>query len=125
MIQLGSVNLVVQDIAAAEKFYVGVLGLTVDKERSNPPSFLLLRAENCMVILQDAKAMESAPDGIRSVELGFQVEDVAAMKEKLGDRARVQSMGWGNAIETEDPNGIRLNLYRLSEPDGGSDRVNR
>jgi catechol 2,3-dioxygenase-like lactoylglutathione lyase family enzyme len=108
MIELGSVNLVVKDIAATERFYVDVLGLTVDAERSNRPSFLLLRAANCMVILQ-----ESNSDSDEPLELGFAVEDVDAIKGKLGDRAVVQQMGWGEAIETTDPNGTRLNLYRL------------
>jgi catechol 2,3-dioxygenase-like lactoylglutathione lyase family enzyme len=108
MIELGSVNLVVKDITAAERFYVDVLGLTVDAGRSNRPSFLLLRAANCMVILQQAGA---DPHG--GIELGFAVEDVNAIKLKLGDRAVVQQMGWGNAVETTDPEGTRLNLYRL------------
>ena len=109
MIELGSVNLVVKDMAAAERFYVNVLGLRVDTERSNRPSFLLLRAANCMVILQQSDSMDS--NG--AIELGFAVDDVDAMKQKLGDHAVVQQMGWGNAIETTDPAGTRLNLYRL------------
>ena len=53
------------------------------------------------------------------IELGsvnlvaFAVDDVDVMKQKLGNRAVVQQMGWGNAIETADPQGNRLNLYRL------------
>ncbi len=107
--ELGSVNLVVKDIGAAERFYVDVLGLKVDADRSNRPAFLILRAANCMIILQEAKPGE--PDG--AIELGFAVNDVGAMKQKLGDRAVVQRMGWGNAIETSDPQGTRLNLYQL------------
>ena len=109
MIELGSVNLTVKDMGAAERFYVDVLGLQVDPERSNRPTFLLLRAANCMIILREALPMEL--DG--SIELGFAVTDVHAMKQKLGDRAVVQKMGWGDAIETVDPQGIRLNLHRL------------
>lgn len=110
MVELGSVNLVVRDIVAAERFYVETLGLAVDSERSNRPSFLLLRAANCMVILQQADAVGS--NG--GIELGFAVDDVDAMKQKLGNRAVVQQMGWGNAIETTDPDGTRLNLFRLT-----------
>ncbi len=109
MIELGSVNLVVKDVAAAEQFYVDVLGLRVDTERSNRPSFLLLRAANCMVILQQP----DSPGSDGGIELGFAVDDVEAMKQKPGSRAVVQQMGWGNAIETSDPAGTRLNLYRL------------
>ncbi len=111
MIQLGSINLIVKDIGAAEKFYVETLGLTVDQDRTNRPSFVLLRAANCMVILQEARPEDSA---LSPIELGFAVDDVEAMREKLGDRAQVQQMGWGNAIETKDPEGTRLNLYRWS-----------
>ena len=109
MIELGSVNLVVKDIGAAERFYVDILGLKVDPERSNRPTFVLLRAANCMIILQEAGPMEAGG----GIELGFAVNDVDAMKQKLGGRAVVQAMGWGNAIETTDPQGTRLNLYRL------------
>lgn len=112
MIQLGSVNLVVQDIRASEQFYVEVLGLTVDAERSHRPSFVLLRAANCMIILQDAHSMGQTPNPGNAVELAFEVDDLGAMQQKLGDRAVVQQMGWGNAIETTDPDGTRLNLYR-------------
>lgn len=111
MIQLGSVNLIVKDIRAAEKFYVEALGLTVDQERTNRPSFVLLRAANCMVILQEARTEDAA---LSPIELGFEVDDVHAMQEKLGSRACVQQMGWGGAIETSDPEGTRLNLYRRS-----------
>ena len=109
MIELGSVNLVVKDIVAAERFYVDILGLKVDTERSNRPGFLLLRAANCMVILQALSPGEPEV----AIELGFAVDDVDTMKHKLGERAVVQQMGWGNAIETSDSEGTRLNLYQL------------
>ncbi len=109
MIRLGSVNLISKDIRALERFYVEILGLAVDEERSNRPSFLLLRAENCMIILQEG----SADGNASGAELGFEVPDVNAMKERLGDRGSAQEMGWGDAIETADPDGTRLNLYRL------------
>lgn len=109
MTELGSVNLAVRDIVAAERFYVDVLGLKVDVERSNGPSFVLLRAANCIIILQEARPQESD----RRIELGFAVKDVDAIKNKLGDRAVVQRMGWGYAIETADPEGTCLNVYTL------------
>lgn len=111
MIELGSVNLIVKDIAAAERFYVNELGLQVDMERSERPSLVLLRAANCMIILQEAASIDSSA----GIELGFAVDDVDAMKRRLGERAIVQQMGWGEAIETTDPGGTRLNLYRLRE----------
>ena len=113
MIQLGSINLIVRDISTVEKFYVEMLGLTVDPERTNRPMFVLLRAANCMLILQQASTEEVTHDK-SSIELAFQADDVEAIKQKLGPKAVVQKMGWGNAIETTDPEGTRLNLYRWS-----------
>ncbi len=110
MTELGSVNLLVADIAAAERFYVDILGLQVDDSRSHRPSFLLLRAANCMIILQEAPA---PPDAGAAIELGFAVDDVDAIAQKLGDRATIQQMGWGRAIETTGPAGARMNFYRL------------
>lgn len=45
------------------------------------------------------------------MELAFEVDDLVTMQQKLGNRATVQQIGWGNAIETIDPHGTRLNLY--------------
>ncbi len=117
MIQLGSVNLTVTDMRKMEAFYVDVLGLTVDAERTNRPSFVLLRTANCMLILQQhdtEAASRSSSDGRTPIELGFEVTDLATVRERLGERATVQDMGWGRAIETTDPEGTRLNLYQWS-----------
>jgi predicted enzyme related to lactoylglutathione lyase len=114
MIQLGSLNLIVKDIRAAERFYAEVLGLKVDPERTNRPSFVLLRAANCMVILQEAKSETVIPNADSPVEIAFEVDDLQAIEQRLQGRAAVQKMGWGNAIETTDPEGTRLNLYRWS-----------
>ena len=98
----------IQDIAASERFYVEVLGLQVDAERTNRPSFVLLRSGNCMVILQGG---DPAGEN-QAIELAFAADDVRAMQQKLGDKALVQQMGWGSAIETMDPDGTRINLYQ-------------
>jgi hypothetical protein len=63
--------------------------------------------------LQDAKSLEQSVTAGNAVEIAFEVEDVEALREKLGDRAVVQTMGWGKAIETVDPDGNRLNIYRF------------
>ena len=115
MVRLGSVNLVVDDIKASERFYVDLLGLTVDAERSHPPCFLLLRTANSMLILQNRQDSMGTAKSPSAVELGFELEDVQTVRERLGNRAIVQQMGWGEAIETTDPDGTRLNLYCLSE----------
>lgn len=110
MSKLGSINFIVKNIAESERFYVDVLGLTVDEERTNRPSFVLLRASNCMVILQDGSAMDPVPDS--TVEIAFQVDNLEELRHKLGSRAVIQQMGWANAIETTDPDRIRLNFYQ-------------
>ncbi len=112
MTRLGSINLEVPDIEAAERFYTGILGLTADEERSNRPSFVLLRTANCMLILQHAPEAEPATGQAR-IELGLEVADLAAVQAKLGSRGNPQKMGWGDAIETLDPAGNRLNVFRL------------
>lgn len=114
MIRLGSVNLIVKDMEAAERFYVDVLGLTFDGERSKRPSFVLLRAANCMVIFQQAGSGREIPSTSSQLELAFEINNFGEMLAKLGDRAKIQQMGWGKVIETTDPEGNRVSLYRLS-----------
>ncbi|KAA6460132.1 VOC family protein [Acidobacteria bacterium AB60] len=116
MSQIGSINLMVRDIAAVEQFYTDVLGLVVDQDRTNRPSFVLLRAGSTLLTLQDANSMGQLPEAGNAIEIGFEVNDVESVRRKLGDRAIVQSMGWGNAIETADPNGTRLNIYQWEKP---------
>jgi catechol 2,3-dioxygenase-like lactoylglutathione lyase family enzyme len=112
MIELGSVNLAVKDMLASERFYVDVLGLEVDEERSNRPSFLLLRAANYMLILQDGTDSPESTVPSGNIEIAFQVDDLKAVQASLGAEAVIQQMGWGTAIEIKDPNGVRLNLYQ-------------
>ncbi len=109
MSKLGSVNITVKDMAASERFYVDVIGLTVDEERTNRPHFVLLRASNAMVILQDANALDPKPES--PIEIAFQVSDLASVQAKLGAQATVQEMGWAKALETVDPDRVRLNFY--------------
>jgi catechol 2,3-dioxygenase-like lactoylglutathione lyase family enzyme len=110
MSKLGSVNLIVKNIGDSERFYVDVLGLTVDEERTNRPSFVLLRASNCMIILQDGSNIDPVPDS--PIEIAFQVDNLAALQQKLGSQAVIREMGWAKAIETTDPDRIRLNFYQ-------------
>ena len=110
MNKLGSVNLTVRNISESERYYTDILGLRVDEERTNRPHFVLLRASNCMIILQDGASIDPVPES--PVEIAFQVDDLATVQRKLGSRAKVQEMGWANAIETTDPDGIRLNFYQ-------------
>jgi catechol-2,3-dioxygenase len=112
MTRIGSLNLEVPDIAAAERFYCEILGLAPDEERSNRPAFVLLRAENAMIILQHApSAAPPSPDP--RIEIGFEFGSLDAIQARLGRHGSPQNMGWGDAIETTDPAGNRINIFRL------------
>lgn len=112
MTRLGSINLEVSDIASVERFYSEILGLAPDESRSNRPSFVLLRAENAMLILQHAPAA-APPSAAPPIEIGFEVPSLDAVQAALGRRGVPQNMGWGDAIETTDPAGNRINIFRL------------
>ncbi len=112
--------LFVRDIAVSRRFYVEVIGLTEDERMSAPPSFVgLLAGDNVTISLQDASAPGFAPSsgGSESVEIGFAVDDVEAVRARLvawgaGDVSAVQQMGWGEAVDARDPDNHRLTIFR-------------
>ena len=57
----------------------------------------------------------AAREPSRTVEFGFETDDLAAFKERLASLgvpdARAQSMGWGNGVEMRDPDGYRILVY--------------
>jgi catechol 2,3-dioxygenase-like lactoylglutathione lyase family enzyme len=70
---LGNINLYVQDIERARRFYTNILGLVEDQERSVPPTFILFNAGGCMLTLQDSSAPGAVFEKSDSVELGLAV----------------------------------------------------
>lgn len=116
---LGNVNLYVQDIERAREFYTDILGLVENQERSFPPTFILLDAGGCTLTLQDSSAPGAAFGKSDSVELGFAVENVEAIRERLIQRgiqvSDVQQMGWGGGFDAIDPDGHRLTIYRMRD----------
>ena len=116
-IRLGNINLFVQDVERAVQFYVEVLGLTLDEERSVLPGFALLEAGACTVTLQDSTAPEAAFGNTESIELGFVVEDVEALRQRFvhHDIAidAIQHMGWGSGFNAADLDGHRLTIYQM------------
>ena len=114
---LGNVNLFVRDVARAQQFYSEVLGQEVDDERSQPPSFALLRAGGCTLTLQDATTPGAALGASESVELGFAVDDVEVIRERMRawgiDVGETQQMGWGGDFDARDEDGHRLTIYRM------------
>ncbi len=113
-IKLASINLEVADPAQSKRFYVDVLGLVEDNRRSHPPGFVYLESDGCdMTIASPQEASGAEPS--RTMELGFEVDDIAAMKAHLSACGipdyREESMGWGEALELRDHDGHRVLIY--------------
>ncbi|MCU0490073.1 MAG: VOC family protein [Chloroflexaceae bacterium] len=120
-IRLGNINLFVQDIERARRFYVEALGLVEDSARSQPPGFYLLLAGGCTLTLQDASAPGAFAGSAESIEIGFAVDDVAAARQQVAawgaSVSDVQQMGWGGGFDARDPDGHRLTVYRMHGQD--------
>lgn len=114
---LGNLNLFVGDIERSRRFYVEALGLVEDTERSQPPSFVLLQAGGCTITLQDKTTPGAAFGPAPSIELGFAVDDLAALHAQLTadgvSVSEMQQMGWGGGFDAADPDGHRLTIYRM------------
>lgn len=114
---LGNINLYVQDIERARQFYTDSLGLVENQQRSSPPTFILLEAGGCTLTLQDSSAPGATFGKSNSVELGFLVEDVEAVRVRLKEQGTtvsdIQRMGWGKGFDTVDPDAHRLTLYQM------------
>ncbi len=123
--KLATINLQVADPQSSKRFYMDVLGMTEDARRSHPPGFVYLRSEGCDLTLACPQEAAGARPS-HTIELGFEVDDIAAMKAHLaacGVRdAREESMGWGEAIELRDRDGHRLLVYSFG-PRDRSDRT--
>ena len=116
--RLATINLQVADPQTSKRFYVDSLGMTEDTRRSHPPDFVYLRSDGCDVTLaapQDASGAQPSS----TIELGFEVDDIRAMKAHLSARGipdyREESMGWGDALELRDVDGYRVLVYAFRE----------
>jgi catechol 2,3-dioxygenase-like lactoylglutathione lyase family enzyme len=118
--KLASINLQVANPERSKRFYVDVLGMVEDAERSHPPSFVYLRSDGADVTLAIPPEWSGAEPS-RTIEVGFEVGDIAAMRAHLSARKvrnlREESMGWGQAIELRDPDGHRVLVYSFERPD--------
>jgi catechol 2,3-dioxygenase-like lactoylglutathione lyase family enzyme len=118
--RLATINLQVASPERSKRFYVDVLGMAEDAERSHPPSFVYLRTEGCDVTLATPPESSGAEPSC-TIELGFEVGDIAAMRAQLSAQKvrnlREESMGWGQAIELRDPDGHRVLVYSFERPD--------
>jgi catechol 2,3-dioxygenase-like lactoylglutathione lyase family enzyme len=112
--KLASINLEVADPERSKKFYLDVLGMVEDNLRSHAPGFVYLRSDGCDVTLAAPQAAGGAEPS-RTMELGFEVDDIAAMKAHLSSCGipdfHEESMGWGDALELRDSDGHRVLIY--------------
>jgi catechol 2,3-dioxygenase-like lactoylglutathione lyase family enzyme len=113
-IKLASINLEVAAPERSKRFYLDVLGMVEDSQRSHPPGFVYLQSDGCGMTLASPQEASGAEPS-RTMELGFEVDDIASMKAHLsacGIRDyREESMGWGDAIELHDEDGHRVLIY--------------
>jgi lactoylglutathione lyase len=118
-IVLGNVNLYVRDIERARHFYTNILGLLENQQRSFPPTFILLDSGSCTITLQDSSAPGAVFGKSDSVELGFAVDDIEAVRERLKTQgiavSDIQQMGWGGGFDAVDPDGHRLTIYQMRD----------
>jgi predicted enzyme related to lactoylglutathione lyase len=117
----------VQDLAQAQAFYTGVLGLTVRDAQSSPTFVTLEGAGGARLGLQDGRASrlppgrETAPGG---VELSFAVDDVDATYARwqaAGVRLLTPPLDlpFGRYFLAQDPEGHYLSVYRFTAPPVG------
>ncbi len=116
---LANINLFMRDIEQAKRFYTEALDLAEVPDRSAPPAFFLLDGGGCTLTLQNAAAPGAAFDVGTSVELGFAMDDVDAVRVALQawgvTVSEVQQMGWGGGFDAHDPDGHRLTIYRMRD----------
>jgi hypothetical protein len=94
------------------------LGMIEDARRSHPPAFVYLLSDGCDVRLatpQDASGAQPS----RTIELGFEVEDIAAMRAHLAAHGipdyREESLGWGETLKLRDSDGHRVLIYSFKK----------
>lgn len=114
--KLATLNLEVADPQRSKRFYLDVLGMKENLQRSHAPGFVYLESEGCALTLatpQEAGAAEPS----RTMELGFEVGDLDAFRARLAEQGvhgfQSQTMGWGEAVEGYDLDGHRVIVYRL------------
>ncbi|MCS6779086.1 MAG: VOC family protein [Geminicoccaceae bacterium] len=109
--------LYVDDLVAARRFYVELLGLPVDSERAG--AFLFLRLDGAMLLLFDprATAYQTSPPAHGAVGPGHVCFAVPEAELDLW-RARLEAAGVGIEHEQHWPRGGR-SLY-VRDPAGNS-----
>ena len=113
-IKLHTINLEVADPQRSKRFYIDALGMTENRRRSQPPGFVYLESESANITLATPPEA-SAAEPSRTMELGFEVDDLAALQAHFAEHGvagfHSQSMGWGDVIEGHDSEGHRIIVY--------------
>lgn len=88
--------------------------MTENRRRSQPPGFVYLESESANITLATPPEA-SAAEPSRTMELGFEVDDLAALQAHFAEHGvagfHSQSMGWGDVIEGHDSDGHRIIVY--------------
>lgn len=112
--KLATINLEVRDLPLCLRFYRDVFGVKENAERSHPPGFYYLESPAGHLTLQPSRGGKPGT----TIELGFEVEDlvpiISALSAFPGSPVTRQSMSWGNALETKDPEGHRILAYKFA-----------
>ena len=113
-ITLSTVNVEVRDLAASKLFYMSVLHLKENEQRSHAPTFSYLESGACAITLT-TPPNGGTPLASQSIEIGFETDDIEAFKRHLDilgvKDVTPQTMGWGSAVELHDPDGNRIIVY--------------
>jgi catechol 2,3-dioxygenase-like lactoylglutathione lyase family enzyme len=116
-IRFATLNLHVADPQLSKRFYIDGMGMRENEQRSSAPGFVYLESDGAAVTLAAHEDGSSPAPPSPSMELGFEVDDLDALRTRLAASNITgfveQRMGWGNVIEGHDADGHRVIVYQL------------
>lgn len=121
--KLDNINLSAKSPKQLRDFYVSVIGLQELEYISQPPELYMIDCKGCTLSIRDSANQQHNP-GVEGVELGFEVDDIDALYNKIKHSTghivseEIQTQ-WGLAFTAADPEGHRLNIYRFSNVNNG------
>ncbi|MGI8747968.1 MAG: VOC family protein [Deinococcus sp.] len=111
---LTNLTLVVADPEWSRRFYRQAFGLG-ETGRSTPGMALLDAGNGLTLLVQPAQASSAAPTP-GGVELGFEVDDLEATRDRLHELGATvgepQQMGWGGGFDAKDTDGHARSVFR-------------
>ena len=113
-IKLATVNLEVAVPEKSKRFYIDVLGMKENLERSHAPGFVYLESPGCSLTLGAIQGPPQAQPA-QTMELGFETDDLDSIRSHLDAQGphsfQPKKMGWGDVLEGHDPDGHRVIVY--------------